>query len=78
MNSRKARSLRRVLDLPRLPKQMSESQRHLYRSAKRRYSELPSPARDTFLDDVTELKTRFASEMEKRAAAPNKTGILTR
>lgn len=77
MNHRKASAIRRVLDLPRRPQDMTESQRHLYRSAKRRYTEMPSPARATFLDDVTELKTAFARKMQEQGAAPNRTGILS-
>jgi hypothetical protein len=76
MSPRKARAIRTVLDLPRLPSQMNPTQRHLYRSAKRRYNEMPAPARATFLDDVTELKAAFVANRARVQGAPNSTGVL--
>ena len=76
MSPKKARELRRVLDLPRLPKAMNEMERLQYRQAKARYAKMPVPARATFLDDVAGLKRTFMETLAARQKAPNATGIL--
>ncbi len=57
MSPRASRTIRRVLDLPRLPKSMSKAQRVWYRSLKAKYRALPAPAKRLFLDNVTALKS---------------------
>lgn len=74
MSPRKAAAIRRILDLPRLARDMTSQQRALYRSAKRKYNRLPAPARAAFLDDVTELKHAFVRASTRRAGALNTTG----
>ncbi len=68
MNNRAARSIRKVLDLPRLPKSMNALEREQYRQAKRTYNALPAPERSTFLDDVTKLKRVFADKLAAQNA----------
>ncbi len=57
MNNRVPKAIRRAFDLPRLKRKMSPEQRLLYSSVKARYAKLPAPARRTFLDNVTLLRS---------------------
>ena len=76
MSPKKARELRRVLDLPRLPKMMNEMERLQYRQAKARYAKVPAPGRAAFLDDVTAMKRVFHEALLAKQKAPNTTGVL--
>jgi hypothetical protein len=60
MNARKARLIRKVLDMTRIPKEMPPQERRHYRQVKQRYLRLPSTAREPFLDNVSRLKYEFA------------------
>lgn len=76
MNNRKARAIRAVLDLPRIPKMMNYQERRHYRQTKARYTKLPSPAKSTFLDDVTALRQLWEKAVNQSSGSPNETGIL--
>lgn len=73
MRNTTAKGLRKLLNLPRNPKDMTPSERHLYRLAKRRLSSLPCNKRSAFLDSaaaVTEIVERqMASIAAKKGAA---------
>lgn len=62
MTSRVAREIRRLLNLPRLPKAMSPLQRKAYRTVKAKYAALPAPARARFLANVELLKSTMTLE----------------
>lgn len=76
MTNRQAREIRRVLELPRIPKTMNTQERLHYRQTKARYTKLPWPAKSIFLDDVTALRQLWAKAIAQKAGAPNSTGIL--
>lgn len=65
-----------MLELPRIPSTMKPQERLHYRQTKARYTKLPSPAKATFLDDVTALRQLWAKAMAQKAGAPNSTGVL--
>lgn len=71
MNNKKCRELRKVLDLPRLPKMMNAQERRHYRQTKARYVKLSHIAKATFLDDVTALKQIWAKAMERQGGIVN-------
>lgn len=73
MRNTTSKGLRKLLNLPRHPKSMTASERHLYRIAKRRLSRLPRNKRSAFLDSaaaVTEIVERqMASIAAKKGGA---------
>jgi len=54
MRQSKAKSIRRVLGLGRIPKELSKADRGFYRAIKKQYNKCASPQRATYLDDVSE------------------------
>ncbi len=66
MNNKKSRSIRQLLDLPRLPKDMDTKQRRLYRRVKKEYCKLSknTEIREKFLDNLAAV-ARLIAQQEK-------------
>lgn len=69
MSPKAARTVRAVLGLPRLTKDMTSLQRRQYRFAKRSYLKVPAPERSTFLDSVSSLIRTFNQRIAAAGAA---------
>ena len=69
MSPKAARTIRAVLGLPRLTKDMTPLQRRQYRFAKRSYLKVPAPERNAFLDSVSSLIGAFNQRMAAAGSA---------
>lgn len=56
MSPSACKTLKRVLGLPRHPRDMGKADRWHYRQTKRRYNRLPSTAKAAFLDNVSDIR----------------------
>lgn len=54
MRQSKAKSIRRVLGLGRIPNQLSKADRGFYRAIKKQYNKKSSTQRATYLDDTSD------------------------
>ncbi len=66
MNQKKCKALRRILNLPRIPKEMSSGDRRFYRALKGLYQSKSGPQREDYLDEVASKMAGIRGVVEQR------------
>ncbi len=74
MRQSKAKLIRRVLNLPRLPKAMNSEDRWFYRAVKGVYSGTAGPERNAYLDSAVAIRKAIQAKMEKALKARARAG----